>query len=75
VVLLRVPIAGLSYGTETSFFFFFPAAFAFPLAAFFLVGLEMARGGVVSHASSVEYSMESGSGWFEPLADLHELGT
>jgi len=73
VVLLLVPIAGLSCGTEISFFFFFPAAFAFPLAAFFVVGLEMAGGGVVSHAGSAGYSMESGSGWFEPLPDLTEF--
>ena len=41
------------------------------LAAFFVVGLEMAGGGVVSHAGSAGYFMESGSGWFEPLPDLH----
>jgi hypothetical protein len=38
--------------------FFFPAAFAFPLAFFSPGGLTI---------GSMEYSMESSSGWFEPL--------
>jgi len=70
-VLLLVAIAGLSGGTATIFFFFFTCALAFVLSFFCSVGVDVEGGVVVSPKDIKGYSMASGSGWFEPLLDLH----
>jgi hypothetical protein len=68
-VLLLVAIAGLSGGTGTIFFFFFTCALVFLL--FFFCPVDVEGGGVVSPKDMKGYSMANGSGWFEPLPDLH----
>jgi hypothetical protein len=70
-VLLLVAIAGLSGGTGTIFFFFFTCVLVFLLSFFCSVGVDVEGGGVVSPKDMKGYSMASGSGWFEPLPDLH----
>jgi len=70
-VLLLVAIAGLSGGIGTIFFFFFTCSLVFLLSFFCSVGVDVEGGGVVSPKDMKGYSMASGSGWFEPLPDLH----
>ena len=72
LVLLLVNMEGLSGCPEACFFLLFPPAFALPLSFFFSLDLEASDCAVASLEVATGYSIESASGWLEPLADLHK---